>query len=202
MEGRSLAEKEATEEYELAKSNYASQLSTSTASAIAALKYDLSTITIPTSSTTAWLEMMTSKLTPLWTLRGTERIDHGTAISLHDEAWVVRIGELRQSTSKAGVSASTQRGILCEVTWTNSDSDSHGGIVGQAVKHEDEQTVRAFMQTLLDGTDVKLDSAKWLFAYTADLPSKENGNEEETKPSNPNTFAAAELYTELLRART
>lgn len=139
--------------------------------------------------------MMTTKMTPLWTLRGTERVDSGTAISLHGGTWVLRMGELRQSTSKAGVSASTHRGTLCEVTWM----EAEGGGAGETVDKEEEAAVRGFVEMLLEGTDVKVDSGKWLFAYTGGITTTGEGK---LKPKDSSNWALAELYTELLRMRT
>jgi TATA-binding related factor (TRF) of subunit 20 of Mediator complex len=178
------AEKRALAQFEKDRSEHEKKVARATAAALAALKYETTSITIPTAEAASFMEMLAGKMAPLWALRGTERVENGTSISLCDGEWTLRIGDLRQSTTKAGVSSSTLRGVLCEVTWTENE-----GKVGDVVGKDEKEMITAFLARLLEGTGANLDAARRLSAYT---PS--------TSDTGTN-WALAELYTELLRSR-
>ena len=118
----------------------------------------------------------------------------GWPLSLRDGQWILRIGELRQETRKAGIASSTSRGILCEVTWTEAATKNTGGPVSQ----DDQDMMGAFLEQLLDGTGVRLDGARSVAGYTFPAPESKS-NDGEAKETN---WALAELYTELLRTRS
>jgi hypothetical protein len=178
------AEKRALAQFEKDRSEHEKKVAKATAAALAALKYETTSITIPTAEAASFMEMLAGKMAPLWTLRGTERVENGTSVSLRDGEWMLRIGDLRQSTTKAGVTSSTLRGVLCEVTWTENE-----GKVGDPVEKDEQEMLAAFLGRLLEGTGANLETARHLSAYT---PS---ANEMGTN------WALAELYTELLRSR-
>lgn len=179
-----------TEKYERDRREYAQKVEKYTSAAIAAIKYDVTSITIPSAEQGAFLELLGMKMTPLWATRGTERVENGTAISLRDGEWMLRVGELKQETRKGGGAVGATRGVICEVTWMEVE-----GKKGEAVGIEDEDMMRAFLERLLDGTGVKVDAARTVVGYTSSEGPTQTLNVKQTN------WALAELYTELLRSR-
>ena len=183
----------ADEKYRSDTDKYEKKVAKSTATALALLKYNTTSITISPSDSGAFLELVTTKMQPLWSIRGTERLDNGLAISLRDGEWTLRLGELRQETRKAGIASGTSRGIVCEVTWMEAQSKE----TGDAVPKAERDMMTAFLQQVLEGTGTKIDGARNVAGHTPVLAVDQEGAGGEYTTN----WALAELYAELLRTR-
>ena len=189
-------QKKAEDKFREETLEYESKIEKLTASAAAVLEYSVTSIAIPTSDAGGFLEMLSTKMQPLWSMRGTERLDNGMAISLRDAEWILRMGELRQETRKAGVASSTSRGIVCEVTWTEPQANKTGDPISQ----DERDMMKAFLEQLLDGTGVKIGDARTVAGYTMSPPDSIDKGEAEV--NNRTNWSLAELYTVLLRTRS
>ena len=169
--------------YEKAKASYDIKLQSCLTTALAALTYSMTSVTIPSAQAGMFLDMLNSKMGPLWAHRGTERVSEGTAISLREGEWVVRMGELRAEGRKGGAVSMQLRGVLFEVTCVEAE-----GKVGEKVGKEADEDVKSFLERLLEGTGWKLGAARSVVGYT-------------TAKAEETNWALAELYTELLRTR-
>ena len=194
LEKLAILDKEANQKYSRETRQYEQKVTTLTNAALAFLKYSTSSITIPPSEAGDFIELVTLKMQPLWSVRGTEKIDNGMALSLRNDDWTLRIGELRQETRKSGVASSTSRGILCEVTWKGAPDGEDG-----AVPQDHQDITKAFLEQLLQDTGARLDGARSVMGYISS-PSASTSEYEEIKKPNTN-WALAELYAELLRTR-
>jgi hypothetical protein len=85
------------------------------------------------------------------------------------------------------------RGVVFEVCFTDED-----GEIGADGSEEDNTMMRAFLEKLLEGTTLKLDSLRLMSRYTDKLAVPDSSPEGEISTRQ---WALAGLYMEMLRAR-
>ena len=150
-----------------------------------------SQITIPTTSTDAFLTLVHSKLQPHWSPRQTLVVNDGTALHLETPLGAVelRIGDLRTAAGRTNP-PSALKGMLVEVTQLNTD-----GAVGTDVKEQEKGLMRTMLERLLQNTSVGLggEGSRESFRYTEKVePDTSEGR---------HVWALSEMYMEVLRAK-
>ena len=155
-------------------------------------------ITIPSANADSFTQLISTKLQPLWTIRQTMIVENGTALSLNGGEWIVRIGDLK-IPPRLNQAGSSVRGILVEVSHMvdEKDNEDKGPDDGQKVSKDDETLIRAFLESVTEGSGVPsiltTDTARSLIRCTK-FEEKDKG-----APHSPPDFALASLYLDILR---
>lgn len=127
-----------------------------------------------------FLNMITTKMQPLWAPRNEFRVDKGTSVELSDdEVSAVRVGELRVT---AGQGAGKTRGVVIELTMRE-DEDDEGA--GDAVARE--ITLRDALDAIFRESSVKMSNAKLVSRLASKLKEE------------PEHAELARLYANLMR---
>lgn len=114
-------------------------------------------ITIPSSSLESFTQLVGTKLQPQWAHRQSLILENGTSLSLSDDEWTIRLGDLK-IPSRPNQAGSTIRALVFEISYNNSsDEDNSSG--DSIVEKDDEVLVRSFLESLLEGTGVRIDSS-------------------------------------------
>ena len=159
-----------------------------------------SLITIPSSSADSFTQLIGTKLQPQWAHRQSLVVENGTALSLENGDWIIRIGDLK-TPSRPGQGVSNLRGMLIEVTSKNAylesertKSDKENVIENGnvPVNKDDETLIRGFLNTLTDGTGVQMDNIRAIFRSTTSI-EKADGT------SSALNWGLATLYMDMLR---
>jgi hypothetical protein len=158
-------------------------------------------ITIPSNSADAFTHLIGTKLQPLWTHRQSVVLENGTALSLNNGEWVVRIGDLKVPP-RPNQTGSNVRGMLLEVTHLEDrpkpspNNDAQDRTKDQAVAKEDETLLRGFLDSVTEGSGVNIaspDAVRSLIRHTS-FDERDKG----TTSVVPD-FELAGLYLDILR---
>ncbi|KIW95945.1 uncharacterized protein Z519_03011 [Cladophialophora bantiana CBS 173.52] len=165
----------------------------------------LTTITIPSSSADPFTQLIGTKLQPQWAHRQSLVIDNGTALSLDNGEWTIRIGDLK-TPSRPNQAGSNLRGMVVEVSFigsppetahNQSPDDAPKGVDGKAVSEEDETLLRGLLDSVTDGRGVpsihSLETTRSLIRRT-----KAHAIDNDTKDASPD-WDLAHLYLDVLR---
>lgn len=128
----------------------------------------------------SFINMVTTKMQPLWAARSELRIDNGTSVELTSgEVAAVRVGELRVTV---GQGAGKIRGVVVELRMR--DDEDEEDEVDVAVR---EAVLRAALDATFRGSGVNVSNAKLLSRIT--LKTKEGIEQGEV----------VRVYSELMR---
>lgn len=151
-------------------------------------------ITIPSSSLESFTQLVGTKLQPQWAHRQSLILENGTSLSLSDNEWTIRLGDLK-IPSRPNQAGSVVRALVFEISYNNSPDDdlSTGDSI---VQKDDEVLVRSFLDSLLEGTGVRIDSStnsRSLFRKTGTTTIDQPNRDATTDCS------LATLYMDMLR---
>ena len=142
-------------------------------------------IVIPTRDREEHLNMVRSRMQPLWAPRQSVTIEQGTSLLLgSDKNFLFRVGDVRVS-GKSNQDMSV-RGVLFEITALDFE-----GELGSHLSQEDTRTLKILMEKLGGARGVNVESMKMHGRYTETV----NSPSEEGKSYKK----LAELYIEFLR---
>lgn len=150
-------------------------------------------ITIPSTAADTLTQLIGTKLQPQWAHRQSLVVENGTALSLRNGEWIVRIGDLK-TPSRANQPV-TVRGMVLEITY-----DAAGGLAAQGVENgessvvskDDETLIRGFAESLTEGIGVSLGSSRVLFRNALRLPQSRG-------TADVVDWELAKLYMDMLR---
>ncbi|KIW78434.1 hypothetical protein Z517_08270 [Fonsecaea pedrosoi CBS 271.37] len=162
-------------------------------------------VTIPSSSADSFTQIVGTKLQPQWAHRQSMIIDNGTALSLENGQWVIRIGDLKTPT-RPNQAASNLRGMVVEVSFIEAPVDATRGQVpvdalkdanAKVVSKEDETLLRGMLESVTDGSGMpsnfSIDAMRSLIRRTnIHLKDKDAGD------ASPD-WDLANLYLDILR---
>lgn len=153
------------------------------------------TITIPSSALETFTQLVGTKLQPQWAHRQSLILENGTSLSLGNDEWTVRFGDLK-IPSRPNQAGSTIRALVFEISYNDdSDEDAPGGDI--LVHKDDEGMIRSFLESLLESTGVRIDgstNSRALFRKTG------TGIRAGAKsPPTAADFSLATLYMDMLR---
>jgi hypothetical protein len=163
-----------------------------------------SLITIPSSSADSFTQLIGTKLQPLWTIRQSLIVENGTALSLNNGEWIIRIGDLKVPP-RANQAGPNLRSMLVEVAHIENDMDDEiqGSDDGSkeakasAVKEKEETLLRAFLDSVTDGSGVPSianpETSRSLIRRTR-FHEKDKGT-----ASTPPDLELASLYLDIIR---
>jgi len=158
-------------------------------------------ITIPSSSLETFTQLVGTKLQPQWAHRQSLILENGTSLSLGtNDEWTVRLGDLK-IPSRPNQAGSTIRALALEISY-NDDSEvtALGGDGGDASVHEDDEgMIRSFLESLLEGTGVRIDASTNARALFRKTGIKSEENPKPLAPSSAADFSLATLYMDMLR---
>ncbi|KAJ9607200.1 hypothetical protein H2200_008272 [Cladophialophora chaetospira] len=161
-------------------------------------------ITIPSSAADSFTQLIGTKLQPLWTHRQSLVIENGTALSLKDGEWTLRIGDLK-NPPRPNQAGPNLRGMLVEVSHMDDDDDkiiqaSKDGrdeANTNSVDKDDEALLRGFLESVTDGSGVSAiinpETSRSLIRRTSPQ-EKDRG-----APTSSPDFKLAVLYLDILR---
>lgn len=161
-------------------------------------------ITIPSGSTDSFTQLIGTKLQPLWTHRQSLVIENGTALSLKDAEWTVRIGDLK-IPPRPNQAGSNLRGVLVEVTHLEDENDQKNPSTedtrqeakSRDVDKEDETLLRGFVDSVTEGSGVPAITSS---ETTRSLIRHTRHQEKEKSVTPPSAdFDLADLYLDILR---
>ena len=162
-------------------------------------------ITIPSSSADSFTQLVGTKLQPLWTHRQSLIVENGTALSLRDGEWIMRIGDLK-IPARPNQAGSNLRGMLVEVTHMEDEGDKQSQDLNGAqqevnlkkdVEKDDETLLRGFLESVTAGSGVTAitnsETTRSLIRHTR--------HHEKDKPVTPPPadLDLADLYLDILR---
>jgi len=93
-------------------------------------------------------------------------VEAGTALSLKDGEWAVRVGDLRTPSRSNQSVSSNLRGMLVEISYSAAESST---VEDRTVSSDDQTLIRGMLDALTDGTGVQMENSKALFRRTAQL---------------------------------
>jgi hypothetical protein len=151
-------------------------------------------ITIPSSGLETFTQLVGTKLQPQWAHRQSLILENGTSLSLGDDEWTIRIGDLK-IPSRPNQAGSTIRALVLEISYNN---DSDEGMPGDntSVHKDDEGLIRSFLDSLIEGTGVRIDSST---NYRALFRKTGTTGQDNPKSSSAADFSLATLYMDMLR---
>ncbi|KEF60090.1 uncharacterized protein A1O9_04940, partial [Exophiala aquamarina CBS 119918] len=151
-------------------------------------------ITIPSSALETFTQLVGTKLQPQWAHRQSLTLENGTSLSLSNGEWTVRLGDLK-IPSRPNQAGSTIRALVFEISY-NADSDEDSSGSDTEVHKDDEGMIRSFLESLLDGTAVRIDNS----TNSRDLFRKTGMRvQDSTKSPSVADFSLATLYMDMLR---
>lgn len=120
-------------------------------------------ITIPFGSADLFTQFVGTRLQAQWTHRQSLVIENGTALSLNDGEWTLRIGDLK-TPPRVNQAASNLRGMLVEIAYMDTSSDKKNGGEGEDNKDavattptatkEEENLIRSFLSTVTEASGI------------------------------------------------
>ncbi|EXJ89511.1 hypothetical protein A1O3_02578 [Capronia epimyces CBS 606.96] len=157
-------------------------------------------VTIPSTHADPFTQLIGTKIQPHWAHRQSLVVDNGTALALQPQEWAVRIGDVKIPTGRSGQqTTSNLRGMLVEVSLNNAsaqherlDSTTEEETELEAISKDEETLIRAFLDSLIDGTGVQMTNSRALFRNTR-IPSEDNDT------NGVVDWGLAKLYMDMLR---
>ncbi|OQV02665.1 hypothetical protein CLAIMM_07821 [Cladophialophora immunda] len=119
-------------------------------------------VTIPSSSADPFTQLIGTKLQPQWAHRQSMVIDNGTALSLENGEWTIRVGDLK-TPSRPNQAGSNLRGMVVEVSFieppvdttrNQGPEDAPKDVNAKGVSKEDETLLRGLLDSVTDGSGV------------------------------------------------
>ncbi|OAP65228.1 hypothetical protein AYL99_01200 [Fonsecaea erecta] len=119
-------------------------------------------VTVPSSSADSFTQLIGTKLQPQWAHRQSMIIDNGTALSLENGEWTIRIGDLK-TPSRPNQVGPNLRGMVVEVSYLGSQGDATSSrgpddapkdVSQKGVGKEDEALLRGLLDSVTDGSGV------------------------------------------------
>lgn len=157
-------------------------------------------VTIPSSSADTFTQLIGTKLQPQWAHRQSLVVENGAALSLQGGKWTIRIGDLK-TPSRSSQPVSNLRGMLFEISHNERTSASDGAgrqrvkEDEQVVSKDDETIIRGVLDSLIDGTGVRMEGSRVLFGCTKGEGAHEAGGAGDA----PVDWSLAKLYMDVLR---
>ncbi|KIX92614.1 uncharacterized protein Z520_11643 [Fonsecaea multimorphosa CBS 102226] len=168
-------------------------------------------VTVPSSSADPFTQLIGTKFQPQWAHRQSMIVDSGTALSLENGQWVIRIGDLK-TPSRQTQTGSNLRGMVVEVSFIEQpqldatrsasqglldDAAALKDVTAKGVSKEDETLLRGFLDSVTDGSGVpsiySVENARSLIRRT-----KLYGKDKDTSDASPD-WDLANLYLDVLR---
>ena len=150
-------------------------------------------ITIPSSATESFTQLIRTKLQPQWAHRQSLIVENGTALALSSDEWTIRIGDIK-IPSRQNQGPPNIRGMLIELSHTKSAEGKSSPESGPSVTKEEEAVLREYLNSLIQGTGVQLENSHAMFRRTR-IPSSSDAIKTPAEPD----FALASLYMDMLR---
>jgi len=144
-------------------------------------------ITIPSSAADTFTQLIGAKLQPQWSHRQSLVVENGTALSLQNGGWIVRIGDLK--TPSRANQPSTLRAMALEVTYDASHPAAQGVDI---VSAEHEILIRSFCYSLTEAVGISLGNSRHLYRNTLQLA--QSGQTADTVD-----WDLSKLYMDMLR---
>ncbi|KIV90201.1 hypothetical protein PV10_07532 [Exophiala mesophila] len=152
-------------------------------------------ITIPSSATESFTQLVGTKLQPQWAHRQSLVVENGTSLSMNKGEWIVRIGDVK-IPSRQNQAGPNLRGTLIEVSRGVDASTELKE--GSLLTQEDELLIREFLASLIQETGVKLEQSRAMFRRIATGTGAGVGADV-VRPLDQPDFALAALYMDMLR---
>ncbi|KAK5331321.1 hypothetical protein LTR93_000324 [Exophiala xenobiotica] len=155
----------------------------------------LSLTAIPASTAETFTQLIGTKLQPQWAHRQSLVVENGTALSLHNGEWTIRLGDLK-APPRVNQPVSI-RGMLLEISY-NAEPDeppnetTNGASASTSMSKEDETLVRSVVDSLTEGTGISMANSRAFFRKTQ---REENGK---VAPGTVD-WELARLYMDMLR---